>query len=127
MQMPNSAKVVPSRSTPVLWRTAEAMATGKAMVSEMAMASSASCTLGRMRDEDHRQLVLEDLGHLAEDLLALGLGADFARAVEQRIELRVRNARPVERGARRGLEELIDVAVGIGAAAPLEADHLEVL
>src|SRR5712664_613790 len=49
MQMPNSAKVVPSRSTPVLWRTAEAMATGKAMVSAMAMASSASCRLGRMR------------------------------------------------------------------------------
>jgi len=41
-----------------------------------------------MHDEDHRQLVLEDLGHLAEDLLALGLGADLARAVEQRIELR---------------------------------------
>jgi len=35
--------------TPVLWRTAEAMATGKAMVSAMAMASSASCRLGRMR------------------------------------------------------------------------------
>jgi len=33
-----------------------------------------------VHDEDHRQLVLEDLRDLAEDLLALGLGADLARA-----------------------------------------------
>ena len=49
MQMPNSANVVPSRSTEVLRRTAEAMPTGTAMSSETAMARPASCRLGRMR------------------------------------------------------------------------------
>ena len=49
MQIPKRAKVVPARSHPPLRRAAEMRATGKATASETAMASSASCRLGRMR------------------------------------------------------------------------------
>src|SRR5689334_8558600 len=39
--------------------------------------------LDRMHDEDHGQLVLQDAGELAEELLALRLARDLARLVEE--------------------------------------------
>src|SRR5215831_6425916 len=83
--------------------------------------------LDRMDDVHHRQLLLQDLRQLAEELLALRLARDLARLVEQRVDLRVGDAGPVERDARRGLEELVRVAIRIGTARPLVADHVEVL
>ena len=49
MQMPKSAKVVPTRSTAVFRRNAHTRPIGKATRSEMAIASSASWRLGRSR------------------------------------------------------------------------------
>ena len=49
MQMPKSANVVPARSAAVFRRTAERRPSGNATTSEIAIASSASCRLGRMR------------------------------------------------------------------------------
>src|SRR5258705_117076 len=83
--------------------------------------------LDRVHDEHHRQLVLKNLRQVAEQLLALGLARPLAAPVEQGIDLRIRDARPVERRALRGLVELVRVAVRVRAAAPLIADHLEVL
>src|SRR6185295_7379293 len=83
--------------------------------------------LDRVDDEDHRQLVLQDAHELAEELLALGLARELAGPVEQGIDLRVGDARPVERGAGRRPVELEGVAVRIRPPAPLVADHLVVL
>src|SRR5436309_13865790 len=77
--------------------------------------------LDGMDDEHHRQLVLEDLGQVAEELLALGLVGYLARAVEQRVDLRIGDTGPVERRALRGLVELIGVAVRVRPAATLVA------
>src|SRR5437899_8327801 len=83
--------------------------------------------LDRIDDVEHGQLLLEELRQLGVELLALNLIGDLAGLVEDRVDRRIGDAGPVERGARRGLEELVDVAVGVGPAAPLVADHLEVL
>src|SRR5262249_46843750 len=63
--------------------------------------------LDRVHDEHHRQLVLQDLREIAEQLLALGLARDLAASVEQRVDLSIRDARPVERRALRRLVELV--------------------
>src|SRR5438552_18165077 len=53
--------------------------------------------LDRMDDEEHRQLLLQEPGQLAVELLALGRARDFTRLVEQEVDLLVREPGPVER------------------------------
>src|SRR5262245_45661610 len=83
--------------------------------------------LDGMNDDHHRQLGRQEPRQLAIELLALRLARDLAAPVEQQVDLLVREPGPVERRARGGLEELVRVAVRIGPAAPLEADHVEIL
>src|SRR5258708_576513 len=52
--------------------------------------------LNRMHDEHARRFVVQDLDRLAVQLLALSMIGDLAGLLEQLIELRVGDTRPVE-------------------------------
>src|SRR5206468_2155689 len=80
--------------------------------------------LDGMDDEHHRQLFLKELRQVAEELPALGLARYLAGPIEQRVDLRVGDAQPVERCDLSGFVELVGVAGRAGPAAPLVTAHL---
>src|SRR5919202_5492782 len=73
---------------------------------------------------DERRLLVEHLRHLGVELAPAALVEGRARLVEQRVDLRVGEARVVLRA---GLsDELLDVAVGVDAARPSDLEDVEV-